>query len=85
MIYLGRNSVTQTFHEVSCRSSVDCFGRLHTTTHRAGGANQSNPDQTNVWVKTYQRWLSQLVQDTVSNIAKEFWPDINHALFSNKF
>jgi hypothetical protein len=51
----------------------------------AGISNSYYPDQTNVWVKTYQRWLSQIVQDTVSNIAKEFWPDINHALFRNKF
>jgi hypothetical protein len=51
----------------------------------AGISNSYYPDQTNVWVKTYQRWLSQMVQDAASNIAKEFWPDINHALFHNKF
>ena len=42
-------------------------------------------DDTNVWVKTYQRWISQMVQDAVSNIAKEFWPDINRAVFHNKY
>jgi hypothetical protein len=51
----------------------------------AGISNSYYPDQTNVWVKTYQRWLSQMVQDAASNIAKEFWPDINRALFRNKF
>jgi hypothetical protein len=51
----------------------------------AGISNSYYPAETNVWVKTYQRWLSQMVQDAASNIAKEFWPDINHALFHNKF
>jgi hypothetical protein len=39
----------------------------------------------NTWVKTYQRWGSQILQDGLSNIAKEFWPDINHAVFHNKY
>ena len=51
----------------------------------AGISNSYYPADSNVWVKTYQRWLSQMVQDAVSNIAKEFWPDINHGLFRNKF
>jgi hypothetical protein len=51
----------------------------------AGISNSYYSADTNVWVKTYQRWLSQMVQDAASNIAKEFWPDINHALFHNKF
>jgi hypothetical protein len=51
----------------------------------AGISNSYYPDQTNVWVKTYQRWLSQMAQDALGNIAKEFWPDINRAIFRNKF
>jgi hypothetical protein len=51
----------------------------------SGISNTYYSADTNVWVKTYQRWLNQLVQDAASNIAKEFWPDINHALFHNKF
>jgi hypothetical protein len=51
----------------------------------AGISNSYYPAETNVWVKTYQRWLSQMAQDCVSNIAKEFWPDINRAIFRNKF
>ena len=51
----------------------------------AGISNSYYPADSNVWVKTYQRWLSQMAQDCVSNIAKEFWPDINHAIFRNKF
>jgi hypothetical protein len=51
----------------------------------AGISNTYYFDDTNVWVKTYQRWLSQMVQDAVSNIAKEFWPDINRAVFRNRY
>jgi len=51
----------------------------------AGISNTYYFDDTNVWVKTYQRWISQMVQDAVSNIAKEFWPDINHVVFRNKY
>jgi len=51
----------------------------------SGISNTYYSADTNVWVKTYQRWLNQLVQDAASNIAKEFWPDINRALFRNKF
>lgn len=50
----------------------------------AGLSNAYYPDR-NMWVKTYQRWASQLIQDGISNVAKEFWPDINHYLFHNKY
>ena len=39
----------------------------------------------NMWVKTYQRWGSQIIQDGISFVAKEFWPDINRAVFHNKY
>jgi len=39
----------------------------------------------NTWVKTYQRWGSQLLQDFISFEFKEFWPDINHYVFHNKY
>lgn len=51
----------------------------------AGIGNTYYFDDTNVWVKTYQRWLSQMIQDAAGNIAKEFWPDINRAIFHNKY
>lgn len=50
----------------------------------AGISNLYYPNE-NVWVKTYQRWGSQILQDGISNIAKEFWPDINRAIFHNKY
>jgi hypothetical protein len=50
----------------------------------AGISNLYYPPQ-NTWVKTYQHWGSQILQDGLSNIAKEFWPDINKAVFHNKY
>jgi len=50
----------------------------------AGIGNLYYPNE-NEWVKTYQRWGSQIFQDGISNLAKEFWPDINRAVFHNKF
>jgi hypothetical protein len=43
------------------------------------------PPESNPWVKTYQRWGSQLLQDALGNLAKEFWPDVNKAVFHNKY
>ena len=51
----------------------------------AGIGNAYYPSNTNQWVKTYQRWASQIIQDGLANVAKEFWPDINHAIFHNKY
>ena len=51
----------------------------------AGIGNAYYPATSNEWVKTYQRWASQIIQDGLSNVAKEFWPDINKAIFHNKY
>jgi hypothetical protein len=51
----------------------------------AGIGNAYYPTNVNQWVKTYQRWASQIIQDGLSNVAKEFWPDINKAIFHNKY
>ena len=51
----------------------------------AGIGNAYYPTNQNQWVKTYQRWASQIIQDGLANVAKEFWPDINHAIFHNKY
>jgi hypothetical protein len=37
------------------------------------------------WTKTGQRWVLQVGIDGVSNLVKEFWPDINDHLFHNKY
>jgi hypothetical protein len=51
----------------------------------AGIGNAYYPQSNNQWVKTYQRWGSQIIQDGLGNIAKEFWPEVNRALFHNKY
>ncbi len=51
----------------------------------AGIGNAYYPTTSNMWVKTYQRWGSQMLQDATSNLFKEFWPDVNRALFHNKY
>jgi hypothetical protein len=51
----------------------------------AGISNLYYPTESNPWVKTYQRWGSQLIQDGLSNLTKEFWPDVNRAIFHNKY
>jgi hypothetical protein len=38
------------------------------------------PSQERGWVKTYQIWFSQVAVDGLSNILKEFWPDIRNML-----
>lgn len=47
--------------------------------------NAYYPAEQNHLVKTYQRWISQLIQDAAGNLAKEFWPDINRAIFHGKY
>lgn len=51
----------------------------------AGIGNTYYPAQSNPWVKTYQRWGTQLCLDGVFNVLKEFWPDINQAVFHGKY
>src|SRR5208337_1153538 len=51
----------------------------------SGIGNVYYPAESNPFVKTYQRWLSQVVQDGVGNLFKEFWPDVNKTLFHHKY
>lgn len=51
----------------------------------AGIGNAYYPADQNQFVKTYQRWISQVLQDGLSNMVKEFWPDVNRALFHGKY
>jgi hypothetical protein len=51
----------------------------------AGIGNTYYPKQSNPFVKTYQRWGTQVGLDGVFNVLKEFWPDINHAVFHGKY
>jgi hypothetical protein len=51
----------------------------------AGIGNTYYPSESNPWVKTYQRWGTQVGLDGVFNALKEFWPDINQAVFHGKY
>jgi len=51
----------------------------------AGLGNLYYPAEYNPFVKTYQRWGTQVGLDGVFNVLKEFWPDINHAVFHGKY
>ncbi len=51
----------------------------------AGIGNFYYPAQSNPWVKTYQRWGTQVGLDGAFNVLKEFWPDINRAVFGGKY
>ena len=51
----------------------------------AGIGNAYYPAQDNQWVKTYQRWGTQVGLDGVLNVIKEFWPDVNQAIFHGKY
>jgi hypothetical protein len=78
---LGRLFVTRTNSGKSTFNLAEIVG--------AGGAagigNLYYPEQSNPWVKTYQRWGTQVVLDGVFNMVKEFWPDINKAIFRGKY
>ncbi|MGC2261202.1 MAG: hypothetical protein WA437_14310 [Candidatus Sulfotelmatobacter sp.] len=51
----------------------------------AGIGNLYYPAEPNPWVKTYQRWGTQVGLDGVFNVLKEFWPDIDQAVFHGKY
>jgi hypothetical protein len=51
----------------------------------AGVSNLYYPSSTRTWTKTGQKWVTQVAIDGISNVAKEFWPDINQRVFRNKF
>jgi len=51
----------------------------------AGIGNAYYPAEYNPFVKTYQRWGTQVGLDGVFNVLKEFWPDIDRAVFHGKY
>jgi len=51
----------------------------------AGISDLYYPSRERTWTKTAQKWIAQIALDGVFNIAKEFWPDINHRIFHGKY
>ena len=51
----------------------------------AGISDTYYPSRERTWTKTGQKWLTQIALDGTFNILKEFWPDINRAIFHGKY
>ena len=51
----------------------------------AAGIGNAYYPSSNTWVKTYQRWGTQMALDAAGDVLKEFWPEINRAIFHNKY
>jgi hypothetical protein len=70
---------------------TDSGGRTFNFSEVAGngaGAAISNlyyPREERTLSKTGQKWLLQLGIDAVFDVAKEFWPDINHHVFHDHY
>src|ERR1700733_2301755 len=47
----------------------------------AGISSAYYPTQYRTWTKIGQRWLTNALLDFGTFAAKEFWPDVNHAIF----
>ena len=47
----------------------------------AGISSAYYPTQYRTWTKIGQRWLTNVLLDFGTFAAKEFWPDVNHAIF----
>ena len=50
----------------------------------AGISNLYYPGSNRGWTKTGQRWALNVGIDGATFVFKEFWPDINHAIFHSK-
>jgi hypothetical protein len=70
---------------------TDSGGRMFNFSEIGGnlaGAAVSNtyyPSRERTWTKTQQKWVLQVGLDGFFNICKEFWPDINRAIFHQKY
>jgi hypothetical protein len=50
----------------------------------AGISDFYYPGQERTWTKTGQGWLTNVSLDGATFVLREFWPDINNALFHKK-
>ncbi len=50
----------------------------------AGISSAYYPGQYRTWTKTGQRWISYIITDSATWVAREFWPDIHRALFHGR-
>ena len=78
---VGRLFVTRTDRG----GSAPNFSEIVGNGAAAGISSFYYPSQERTWTKTGQRWVTQIGLDGVSNLIKEFWPDVNAKLFHNKY
>ena len=64
--------------------SMPNFGEIVGNGAASGISNFYYPGNDRTWTKTGQRWALQVGVDGLSNLVKEFWPDINQKLFHGK-
>jgi hypothetical protein len=74
---LGQLAITRTD---SGGSSVN-FSEIAGSGAGAGMAYLYYPRAERTWTKTGQRWATKVSMDGMSNVVKEFWPDIRHHVF----
>ncbi len=60
------------------------FGEIVGNGAASGVSDLYYPRNERTWTKTGQKWLVQVSLDGVSNVVKEFWPDINKNIFHGK-
>lgn len=51
----------------------------------AGISDLYYPAAERTWTKTGQKWLTQVAVDGIFNVLKEFWPDIDRAIFRGRY
>lgn len=51
----------------------------------AGISETYYPSSELSWTKTGQHWITQIAIDGLSNVVKEFWPDVNQKIFHDKY
>jgi hypothetical protein len=67
-----------------CGGSSFNFSEVIGSGAAAGISNLYYPASNRTWTKTGQRWALNVGIDGGTFIFKEFWPDINHAIFHTK-
>jgi len=78
---ITRLAVTRTDHGNPTANLAEIVGNGAAS----GIANLYYPRADRDWTKTGQRWALQVGIDGLSNLVKEFWPDINDHLFHDKY
>ncbi len=49
-----------------------------------GAWSQNGHNNVAILTKNYQRWLLNASLDGMTLVFREFWPDINHAIFNGR-